>query len=301
MSGAREDQSPLFERTTPAVEGPLSHGVTHPLLAALYAGRVFQRAPSPATERLVSMALAELEAALGARPREALARMGEEAHFAAISRLRRVFYLEAPFHEAVLAILDELGLPRARVAFDPLRLRVIQHRGHENEAARAVYYPHRDTWYGHPQGLVTGWVPLDDLDADETFVLHPDELATPVPNDSETFDYDSWVAQGWGLKIGWQSRRAGIEARYPGVTGPVAPRRTVGFACRRAELLLFSGAHFHRTLPQARGRTRFSLDFRFVDLDDHARGVGAPNVDNRSTGSALIDYVRGDAALPGAG
>ena len=60
---------------------------------------------------------------------------------------------------------------------------------------------------------------------------------------------------------------------------------------RRAETLLFSGSHFHRTLPQATGRARFSLDFRAVDLDDHARGAGAPNVDNRSRGSALVDYT----------
>ena len=46
------------------------------------------------------------------------------------------------------------------------------------------------------------------------------------------------------------------------------------------------------TLPQALGRTRFSLDARLVHLGDHARGLGAPNVDGRSRGSALPDYVQ---------
>ena len=31
--------------------------------------------------------------------------------------------------------------------------------------------------------------------------------------------------------------------------------------------------------------------FRMVDLEDHQHGRGAPNVDNRSTGSAVGDYV----------
>ncbi len=283
----------VLEALAPRIAGPLPAGQSHPLLGALYSGRLFKLAPTPASLALVELASRELVSVLGPRPREARARLGEDAHFEAISGLRRTLYLEPRFHEAALAVLDALTVPRARIAFDPVRIRVIQHLGHENERARAVYYPHRDTWYGHPQGLVTAWLPLDDLDADETFVFHPDELTEPVPNDSEIFDYDTWVKNGWGLKIGWQSRTAGLEARYPGLTGPVAPRRTVGFSCRRGEVLLFSGAHFHRTLPQARGRTRFSLDFRFVDLDDHARGVGAPNVDNRSTGSALVDYVRG--------
>ena len=40
------------------------------------------------------------------------------------------------------------------------------------------------------------------------------------------------------------------------------------------------------------GATRFSVDFRTVHLGDHRAGLGAPNVDNHSTGSALKDYVR---------
>ena len=80
------------------------------------------------------------------------------------------------------------------VAFDPLRLRIIQGGGHHNPAARAVYYPHRDTWYGHPQSLVVGWIPLDDLREEETFVFFPDYLRRAAPNDSEIFDYDAWVA-----------------------------------------------------------------------------------------------------------
>ncbi|MEO7732615.1 MAG: hypothetical protein ABIY55_16725, partial [Kofleriaceae bacterium] len=71
----------------------------------------------------------------------------------------------------------------------------------------------------------------------------------------------------------------------------VDPGPAIGFACRAGDNLVFSGAQFHATLPQATGRTRFSLDFRIVDLDDHAAGLGAPDVDNRSRGSSLIDYV----------
>ncbi len=65
----------------------------------------------------------------------------------------------------------------------------------------------------------------------------------------------------------------------------------MGFSCKRAENLLFSGAHFHATRPQTEDTTRFSLDFRVVHLDDVRARRGAPNVDNRSTGSALDDYV----------
>lgn len=265
------------------------------LRRALYAGRVFKLPPNAASLALADGVQDLLQRELGAEPRLAAARIGDEAHFEHIGRIRKEIYLTPPFHEAVLSLLAALGQSRERVAFDPLRLRCVLDDGAKNPRAKAVYYPHRDTWYGHPPSLITVWVPLDDLAAEETFVFFPEKFQKPVPNDSEIFDYDEWVAKGWGLKIGWQQRNAGLEARYPGVVGEVDGGPAFGFSCRRGEILLFSGAQFHRTLPQQLGRTRFSIDFRFVDLIDHERGLGAPNVDNRSRGSALPDYTRGKA------
>jgi hypothetical protein len=83
------------------------------------------------------------------------------------------------------------------------------------------------------------------------------------------------------------------------VLGEPARGPAVGFACTRGQNLLFSGSQFHATVPQSRGLTRYSLDFRIVHLGDHECGLGAPNVDNRSTGSALVDYVRGHGAGSG--
>ena len=99
------------------------------------------------------------------------------------------------------------------------------------------------------------------------------------------------MRDGWELKIGWQKLAAGAEARYPRAAPGADGGRAVGFACRTADNLVFSGAQFHATLPQSTGRTRFSLDFRIVDLGDHSAGLGAPDVDNRSRGSSLGDYI----------
>jgi Phytanoyl-CoA dioxygenase (PhyH) len=265
------------------------------LRRAVYAGDVFLLPPTEASHRLVSAARAGLADALGCRDdavREVPQRLANAELFARVGGLRKQLYLEPRYHAAVRDVIAALGLDPARVAFDPLRLRVIRHRGHDNPLAAAVYHAHRDTWYAHPRTLIAWWIPLDDLAADETFVFHPDRFATAVDNDSETFDYDDWVREGWELKIGWQRLSAGATARYPRAADTVDRGRAVGFACRAGDNLVFSGAHLHATLPQATGRTRFSLDFRVVALDDHAAGFGAPDVDNRSRGSALRDYVQ---------
>jgi hypothetical protein len=267
------------------------------LRRALYGGALAKLPATRATSALVDATLALLGEEIGPGDVRALPSvLDPEDLFARVGRIRKRLYLEPRFHRLVRDVLDASGWGSAQTAFDPLRLRVVPHAGHENPRAAPVYYPHRDTWYAHPQGIVTWWIPLHDLAEDETFVFYPEWFDRPVPNDSEIFDYDAWVARGWSLKIGWQDIEAGRTARYPQVAGAFAPGRSVGFACARGENVLFSGAHFHRTLRQMTGRCRFSLDFRVVHLGDHAEGLGAPNVDNRSRGSALRDYT-----MPGDG
>jgi len=58
-------------------------------------------------------------------------------------------------------------------------------------------------------------------------VFYPDKFAAPVANDSEIFDYDNWVRDGWELKIGWQ--KLGTDARFPRAAPGADRSRAVGF------------------------------------------------------------------------
>lgn len=258
----------------------------------LYQGKIFLIAPTAATREMVERMLGLLRLEFGdSDPREIAARLPDADVFAAVGRIRQMLFLEPEFHRLVRSVLAGLGFDPLRVAFEPARLRAILPHGHENPRAAPVYYAHRDTWYAHPYSAITCWLPLDDLDAAETFVFYPRCFDWPVQNDSETFDYDGWRRHGSRLRIGWQDRNAGLNHRYPRLieTADLGPQ--IGFDCRCAETLVFAGAHLHQTVPLRGDRARFSLDFRVVQLDDHARGLGAPNVDGRSRGSALHDYV----------
>jgi hypothetical protein len=259
---------------------------------ALYQGTVFRLPPTLASQRLVAGACTRLEQELGESPRLAQFRLSPEEFFQRCGRLRKAIYTEPAFLEQVREVVISCGFDPEQTAFDGARLRVVPHRGHENPAAAAVYLAHRDTWYANPQAQLTWWVALDDLGAEETFVFYPDYFARAVPNNSHEFDYDQWMRGGSAKKIGWQDATTGLTALYPGLPAGFEPGRVWSFSCRAAEVLLFAGAHFHQTRHNHTGRTRFSLDFRTVDLDDHAAGVGAPNVDNRSTGDALRDFAR---------
>jgi hypothetical protein len=233
-----------------------------------------------------------LEAALETSDiRRAHLRWSGEEFFGKIGALRRVLYLEPEYHRAVREIVAECGFDPARVAFDPVRLRVVQPGGHRNPLAAPVYYPHRDTWYAHPQALIVWWIPLHELGPEQTFDFYPDFFDRAVPNDSEIFDYRDWIKDGPALKIGWQQRDSGASAGYPrALEGPL-PERAETFSCAAGDNLIFAGAHYHKTRPQDEETIRYSIDFRVVDLADLAMGRGAPNADNRSRGSAVADYI----------
>lgn len=260
----------------------------------LYRGAIFLAPPSPARLALADAANALLRDALGDDPRGAHGRIGDEETFRIVGAVRKEMYTAPRFHELLRAVLRDAGFEPSAVAFDPPRLRIVHSGGHHEPRARGVYRPHRDTWYAHPAALLVGWIPLDDLGAHETFEFYPERFDAPVPNDSELFDYDSWSAPGLERRLGWQKRETGLTAHYPGFVGEPDLSITgtpLGFSCARGSMLCFSGAHFHATRPQDTGRTRFSVDFRVVPLDDVAAGRGAPLVDSRCTGSALRDYV----------
>jgi hypothetical protein len=264
---------------------------------ALYSGAIFRLPANPATLRVAAGVNKVIVAELGPDPRSAQFRMTDAEFFERVGRLRKAIYTEPRFHAVVGEIVRGLGFDPARLAFDPIRLRVVSHKGYENPAAAPIYYAHRDTWYAHSQAEVTWWVPLHDVAEEETFVFYPDWFDRPVPNNSEAFDHGAWTKHGASLRIGWQNPDHGTAHAYPGQVGGFDPGRTAGFAAKAGELVLFAGAHFHQTRRNTTGRTRFSLDFRTVDLADHENGIGAPNADNRSTGSAVRDYVRGDTLV----
>ena len=259
---------------------------------ALYAGRIFLLPPTAASLRLAEEALALLEREFGAGCpiRRAQFRLTDEEFFHAVGRLRKVLYEEPRFYHAMAEVAQDWGFVQEENAFDPLRLRVSKHAGKENLRAAPLYSTHRDTWYAHPQCQISWWIPLHDVEAEETFVFFPEYFARAVPNDSGAFDYDHWEQDRRGLRIGWQDPEAGRQALYPACTTDLEGARQLPFACRKGEVLLFSGAHLHRTLGHRAGRTRFSCDFRTVHLGDLRAGVGAPNSDNRSRGSALPQY-----------
>ncbi|MBI4820816.1 MAG: hypothetical protein HY791_31415 [Deltaproteobacteria bacterium] len=206
--------------------------------------------------------------------------------------LRRYIKLSPRFAAHAVNLARSLGLDPNRTVFAPFRLRAILHRGHELPINASGYVVHRDTWYAHPASAVVAWVPLFDVTEEETFFFYPDFFTKPVfPNDSEGFEYASEASIALDRKVAAEAARANELAKSPEEATGLDLGQRLSFDAKAAETLVFSCAQLHATQRSASGRTRFSIDCRFVNLDQYERGLGAPNVDNRSVGTALVDYL----------
>lgn len=127
-------------------------------------------------------------------------------------------------------------------------------------------------------------MPLHDVSRQNSFGFYPDLFDQAVENDSELFDYGKFQSQG-----GFQSTVQTLA--HPRWLAAPQPDPPYAVELQEGHLLLFSAAHLHRSLPNRSGRVRYSLDMRLVHRGDAAAGRGAPNRDNRSRGSAMVDYA----------
>ena len=251
----------------------------------IHAGAI-RRFPATAESSRLAGAVWELLCTeLGDDPARAQFRLAGPALLERLGAVRSTLASRASFLEGARAIIASTGQDPAQCAIDVPRLRAVLHGGHEIPEAAAVYAAHRDTWYANPQSQINWWIPLQAVTEEDSFALFPGVFETPLENSSEQFDYRDFIRTA-----GWQSAKGSTCTVYPSTRTP-PESGAVRVACEAGGLLVFSAAHLHQTRPHASGRTRFSIDFRTVWLDDHRCGRGARNVDNRSTGSALDDYV----------
>jgi hypothetical protein len=203
--------------------------------------------------------------------------------------LKSAFTNGARTKELMQGFLTGFGCDPEKTYFDLPRLRVVTSDDYLTSGVGLALKPHRDLWFAHPVSAMIHWLPVFDISPQCAMSMFPRYYGEAVPNCSHVFDYDDWVANS--RKLATQQIKA--EARpLPRPDGPIDMAGEFRIAGRGGDVMVFSGCHLHATAPNRAGRTRFSIDFRTVNLDDLRAGCGGPNLDSRSKGSTLGDYLR---------
>ncbi|HTU75243.1 MAG TPA: hypothetical protein VMG38_17150 [Trebonia sp.] len=188
--------------------------------------------------------------------------------------------------DLVRAIIAEAGFEPEFTHYDVPKPRTSFPVGHLTTGIAFAFPWHRDVWYSAPAQQVNWWLPIFPVRETNAMSFDLASFGRAVPNNSGDFDYYRNNAQRLttAKSVGKeQQARPSANDHQPAVE--VIPIPAPG------QVLLFSGAQLHKSVPNASGLARYSVDFRTVDTRDLQAGQGAPLADVRCTGTAIRDFL----------
>jgi hypothetical protein len=257
----------------------------------LYEGDLFVYSPTPASIRLVELAARMSEEAFAPHdPREAQHHLPVEEFAAILAQLKPRFIHHPDCKTLIRDLLSQRGCDPEKTYFDVPRLRTAASGDYLTSGIAYAFHPHRDTWYSAPFCQINWWMPVYDIESENSMAFHPYYFDHPLKNGSARYNYYAWNREN--RRTAAQHIKSDTRDQ-PRPEEPIAMEPQIRLLPRPGGLILFSGAQLHSTVPNTSGRTRFSIDFRTVHLEDVLHRRGAKNIDSSCTGTSLRDFLRG--------
>jgi hypothetical protein len=259
-----------------------------PRRAALYQGDLFVLQPSPASLALADLAREMLEEAFAPHePERAQYHFSVDAYAAILASLKPTFIHHPSCKELIPSLLAEAGCSLDEVYYDVPRLRSATAHEYLTSGVAYAFHPHRDTWYSAPLAQLNWWLPVYPIEPDNGLAFHPRYFEETVANSSSTYNYYRWNA----VSRGSAASMVGADTReQPKPLDEIELDPQVRVISPVGSPIVFSAAHLHSSVPNTSAVTRFSIDFRTVNLSDLKSGAGAANMDAACTGTTLRDF-----------
>ncbi|MCH8147975.1 MAG: hypothetical protein IH987_08270 [Planctomycetes bacterium] len=257
----------------------------------LFEGQLFVGAARESTSALCALARDMCEEAFAPYdPQEAQHHMPVEDYVAILAELKPKFIHHPRCKEIIPGILADCGCDLEKTYFDAPRLRTVTSDGYLTAGLGYPFKPHRDTWYSPPMCQINWWLPVHPIESENAMAFHMHYWDRPIENSSHEFNYQEWNLTGrkQAPKLVKQDTRRQSEATEPLQLDP-----ELRIVTEPGGLTIFSAAHLHSTVPNTTERTRISIDFRTVHMDDLVENRGAPNLDSNCTETTIGDYLRG--------
>jgi hypothetical protein len=203
-------------------------------------------------------------------------RIEDELDEAAIDELQRQVRGDEHVRQRVAAALEEVGVDPERTYWDSIYLRIVPPIEGDGERQIGRIGFHRDTWSSNLLQQTNWWLTIRPLASERTIAFYPSYWSRPIGNTSA----------GWDLDEIRERRRSGERDEdlpiVPEPTEPVDMQSELRIVIEPGDLLCFSGAHLHASVPNTTAETRCSAELRTVNVDDLARDRGAPDLDGRA-------------------
>jgi hypothetical protein len=205
--------------------------------------------------------------------------IGEQPGEDEIAELQRRVRGDERVRELVAAALERAGVDPGRTYWDKIHLRIVPPAAGDGQTGTIGV--HRDTWGSNVLSQTNWWLPIRPLAAERTIAFYPSYWSRPIENTSASWDLD---------EIRERRRGGERDEDIPIVPEPTAPVDTdseLRIVIEPGDLLCFSGAHLHASVPNTTAETRCSIELRTVNAEDFARGRGAPDLDGRAPQTPL--------------
>lgn len=255
----------------------------------LYAGDIFILSATDGTRALIDVARRMLEEAFAPHdPRTIHEHKTPEEVAALLAKLKPQFIHHPECKRLIPQIMQEHGVDLEKLYFDVPRLRSAYPSHFLTSGIAYAFHPHRDTWYSAPMCQLNWWLPIYPLDPDNAMGFYPRYFREPIQNNSEIYNYYEWNTKNRAAAAQHVKSDTREQPKAQQELEPV----TVRYLPPPGGIIVFSGAHLHESVPNTTNLARYSIDFRTVHYDDVLQRQGAPNVDSRSTGTTMRDYLR---------
>jgi len=258
--------------------------------SCLFAGDLFVYGPTPESMQLVDLARGMLKEAFGPLdPELAQYHMPVEQFARLLGELKPRFIHHPECKRILPRMLEALGCDQHKTYFDVPRLRTSTSNDYLTTGIAYAFHPHRDTWYSAPMCQINYWMPVFPIASTNCMAFHPRHFHTPVRNSSEIYNYQEWNKKS---RFNAAEQIGTDERPQPKALEPVEMTPDIRLLPPVGGMIVFSGAQLHSSVPNTSQKTRISIDFRVVHVDDVAEARGARNVDSRCTGTTMHDYLR---------
>ena len=263
----------------------------------LYAGQLFVYSPRPSSLAFCEFARGLIREAFA--PLDPLTAQHEldVARYAEIlGKLKPAFIHHPDAKRHLRAVLGDLGCDPEKTYFDVPRMRSSTSNGYLTTGIAYAWHPHRDTWYSAPGCQLNWWIPIYPITSDNAMAFHPRYFTQGVKNDSAGYNYYEWNNTHRGGHVAGYTKED--PRPLPRPTEPMELDPQIRLVPPPGAIIVFSGAQMHSSVPNTSGVTRYSIDFRTINLDDARDRRGAANVDWHCTGTTMRDYLRMNDLAP---
>lgn len=256
---------------------------------ALYDGSIFIQSATKSSRALIALGREMLEKAFAPHdPRTIYEHMTAEEVAAILGVLKPKFVHHPECKLLIREVLIENGADPDLTYFDVPRMRSAYPSHFLSSGIAYAFHPHRDTWYSAPMCQINWWMPIYPVEPNNAMAFYPDYFDRPVANNSEIYNYYEWNSKNRATA----AQHVKSDTREQPKPQQELEGARLTYLPPPGGIILFSGAQLHETVPNSTPMTRYSIDFRTVQIDDVIAHKGARNLDTRCTGTTMRDYLR---------